>query len=1375
MKKHKVFYKKRLMRNSITVISILVAVAFVFGSSVSAIDITNDNLISENKVVDPISMPAGLAPQAISAQAMATNNNIDGMRDNYAPVPLGEYMWCYAAAYGPQGEGTYKFDIENPGEFELVGAYASLNFLGGGTWTCDEKYLAVEYQNGALYEVDPETGELTEYGGGGVGLNGLALDPVTNTLYGCSSYDLLLVDPETGAQEVIGPFGTGQTHIALAFDSDGILYTWDVKTSGMTYLYTVDVDTGEATEVGSMGKTLCYAQDGDFLRSEDRLLLTAWIYNPEYGGYLCEVDKETGELEILGAHDSNVEATASMFMNGCVPFEHDVGIKEIVEPQDGYAVDPIIPILNVKNYGNHSEITDVQFEIIKCEAGPLLLEEHFDTWPPAGWSYYGFTHSATNYAIGTAPETAYLYTSYISNGYLESPPINASGYEKINLKFRMFCDVYDPYYMPYFYIHYRQNASTSWRDVSPWDNPVAEDLGPLPYEIGCYGWGEDLGSEFQMRFYWGSYYYYLEYGSGLYIDDIVIEGCAGCAEYAELVEDAEIPWDTEVLVDFPGWTPSEWQNEEYQDTWEEYPLSAYTLLPTDNNSRNNKKQMLLSLYYPFLHDVAAIDIGGPEDGPGQVFPITATITNIGQYEECCFKTHVQIAQISSSSSDLLCEEYFPTSTFPPAGWTRTNTKWDYSSSSYAGGSPYEARFYYSPSETGMFRLYTPGVDTTGYGGVKIEFKHYVNHFTTPYTLRVETSPDALTWTSVWDIEPTSSVGPEDVEIMTGENVGGDDFHVSWTFDGYSWNINYWYVDNIVIYGIPITEPEYNDEVCCESIIPGEEVIFELNDWTPEALAAEETTSITYAVKAWTDMTDPDDNNHANDGYQFNVELDFFHDVAVEVTSPIAGRDNDLIWDNGDTDGTDGYSLLGNPRRALLDDFELTKSAKLAEFRAYWIYTGTHTTDIDVHFWTDDGGDPGEEIAEMANIAFSEEATGRTWFGYAEYEVKQLFEGYKLGAGTYWCEAGVPSSQPNTFWMRKLEMWGSQCWCNYDDYGFVPGVNVFGVQADISYQLWGGGGTSVYVTPGNQDILALASNVGTFPETDMTCYAEIYEYITDCENGTLVYEDMIEGIDITEPLHGTQALTFDDYNFAEEGVYAIMLELVDDDDDNYGNNLFEWGVGVDDTPPNSEHTFEPATPDGENGWYVSDVTVTLTATDPEIGCDAAGSGVKEIKYTVNGAPGTIPGDEGSFDMTTDGEDVEIEYWAIDNVGNTESKNSFLLDMDQTIPEMEEAQWEAYKEGGKWYILFTCTATDETSGMDRVEMYINDGFYQEVVGDGPTYEFTIEWSGTFKYVMFTFIHYDEAGWFDIDEIAGENIDSEAHSQATVQSSQQQATPI
>ncbi|UCD14566.1 MAG: hypothetical protein JSW60_03870 [Thermoplasmatales archaeon] len=173
-----------------------------------------------------------------------------------------------------------------------------------------------------------------------------------------------------------------------------------------------------------------------------------------------------------------------------------------------------------------------------------------------------------------------------------------------------------------------------------------------------------------------------------------------------------------------------------------------------------------------------------------------------------------------------------------------------------------------------------------------------------------------------------------------------------------------------------------------------------------------------------------------------------------------------------------------------------------------------------------------------------------------------------------------------------------------------------------------------------------------------------------------------------------------------------------------------------TPPITTCTLDPPEPDGDNGWYVSDVTVTLNATDDM-------SGVKEIKYKIGtGSWQTIPGDNGSFIIDIDGGNLQIEFYAIDNVGNEESHHTFEIDMDQTSPEIS-FEWDIYEEGGVIYIRFSIGGFDMTSGMNRVEFFIGDTEYEIVTGGGPTFEFVIVWSPTFRHCVFSFYLYDEAG--------------------------------
>ena len=206
-----------------------------------------------------------------------------------------------------------------------------------------------------------------------------------------------------------------------------------------------------------------------------------------------------------------------------------------------------------------------------------------------------------------------------------------------------------------------------------------------------------------------------------------------------------------------------------------------------------------------------------------------------------------------------------------------------------------------------------------------------------------------------------------------------------------------------------------------------------------------------------------------------------------------------------------------------------------------------------------------------------------------------------------------------------------------------------------------------------------------------------------------------------------------------GVIVLFLGLVIAP--STGNRMFN----DDTTPPVTTCTLDPSEPDGDNGWYVHDVEVTLNATDDL-------SGVKEIKYRVgSGSWQTITGDNGSFVVDCDGNDRPIEFYAIDNSGNEEIHQIVTIDMDQTEPDIEAVLWDSYKENCRWYITFTCDAVDETSGMDRVEMYIDDEHYQTIEGIGPIYEFVMAWSNKLLGTTLWFHHFDDAGnkiSYDID---------------------------
>jgi cytochrome c len=101
------------------------------------------------------------------------------------------------------------------------------------------------------------------------------------------------------------------------------------------------------------------------------------------------------------------------------------------------------------------------------------------------------------------------------------------------------------------------------------------------------------------------------------------------------------------------------------------------------------------------------------------------------------------------------------------------------------------------------------------------------------------------------------------------------------------------------------------------------------------------------------------------------------------------------------------------------------------------------------------------------------------------------------------------------------------------------------------------------------------------------------------------------------------------------------------------------VVEDTTAPTTEATLNPAEPDGEDGWYVSPVQVTLTADDGE------GSGVAATEYRVDG--GEWQAYQGPVTVAADGEHV-VEYRSSDEAGNEEPPGSVSFKIDRTAPEV-----------------------------------------------------------------------------------------------------------
>lgn len=82
--------------------------------------------------------------------------------------------------------------------------------------------------------------------------------------------------------------------------------------------------------------------------------------------------------------------------------------------------------------------------------------------------------------------------------------------------------------------------------------------------------------------------------------------------------------------------------------------------------------------------------------------------------------------------------------------------------------------------------------------------------------------------------------------------------------------------------------------------------------------------------------------------------------------------------------------------------------------------------------------------------------------------------------------------------------------------------------------------------------------------------------------------------------------------------------------------------------------------GSNGWYVSDVQITLAAADSD-----GGSGVREIRYSIDGTKTIVQGNSALLAIAGDGFHT-VTWYAVDTAGNSETLQEMSINIDTTPP-------------------------------------------------------------------------------------------------------------
>ena len=172
-------------------------------------------------------------------------------------------------------------------------------------------------------------------------------------------------------------------------------------------------------------------------------------------------------------------------------------------------------------------------------------------------------------------------------------------------------------------------------------------------------------------------------------------------------------------------------------------------------------------------------------------------------------------------------------------------------------------------------------------------------------------------------------------------------------------------------------------------------------------------------------------------------------------------------------------------------------------------------------------------------------------------------------------------------------------------------------------------------------------------------------------------------------NGEEQITEEDVSFevSEEGTTTIIA-WTENEKGNLSDN-YETSFTINKTAP-STPTISLNGTEGESGYYITDVGVTINAGDA--------SNVASIKYKVEGAnpieETEATGTTANFDITADGTST-ITAYIINNAGLTSEEITQVVNKDTTVP--STASIALSGEAGETSIAVTANGEDATSGV------------------------------------------------------------------------------
>lgn len=135
------------------------------------------------------------------------------------------------------------------------------------------------------------------------------------------------------------------------------------------------------------------------------------------------------------------------------------------------------------------------------------------------------------------------------------------------------------------------------------------------------------------------------------------------------------------------------------------------------------------------------------------------------------------------------------------GWSRQgdgSNLWSHAGTANAGGQ--QPEMFCDYGSAGTARLASPPLMTAGSSFLNVSFKHDLDYFDSakdPVWMRIQTSPDGVTWSDDYVAEINADIETETFVTQVAAQYGGVTY-VALTLDGVLWDIDGWWVDDFAV-------------------------------------------------------------------------------------------------------------------------------------------------------------------------------------------------------------------------------------------------------------------------------------------------------------------------------------------------------------------------------------------------------------------------------------------------------------------------------------------------------------------------------------------------------------------------------------------------